>query len=268
MLSAPLTGQVIVVIGGTTGLGFSAARAFLAAGATGVVVTGRSQQSAESAVEMLGSQAVSVVGDAATASHAADAISLALAQFGGFHGLYHVAGGSGRRLGDGPLHEVTDAGIEATLALNLQSVIFSNRAAVQQFLKQGTGGAILNIGSVLGWSPSPNFFATHVYAAAKSAVIGFTKSIASYYAPQGIRANVLAPALVETPMAQRAAGDAKIQAFIKTKQPLEGGRIGQPADLDAAAVYFMSPGAAFTTGQVLAVDGGWSVSEGQIPAHE
>jgi NAD(P)-dependent dehydrogenase (short-subunit alcohol dehydrogenase family) len=268
MLSAPLTGQVIVVIGGTTGLGFSAAQAFLAAGAAGVVVTGRSAESAAAALEILGSRAASVVGDAVTPSHAREAILLAVSRFGGFHGLYHVAGGSGRRMGDGPLHEVTDAGIEATLALNLQSVIVSNRAAVQQFLKQGTGGAILNIGSVLAWWPSPKFFATHVYAAAKSAVIGFTKSIASYYAPQGIRANVLAPALVETPMAQRAAGDARIQAFIKTKQPLDGGRIGQPSDLDAAAVYFLSPGAAFTTGQVLAVDGGWSVSEGQSPGHE
>ena len=72
--------------------------------------------------------------------------------------------------------------------------------------------------------------------------------------------NVLAPALVETPMAQRAAGDEAIMAFIKTKQPLDGGRIGQPADLDAAAVYFMSDGARFATGQVLAVDGGWCVS--------
>ena len=121
------------------------------------------------------------------------------------------------------------------------------------------------MGSVLGWSPSPQYFTTHVYAAAKSAVIGFTKSIAACYAPHGIRANVLAPALVETPMAKRAAGDEEILAFIRTKQPLDGGRIGRPSDLDAAAVYFLSPGSAFTTGQVLAVDGGWEVSEGQLP---
>jgi NAD(P)-dependent dehydrogenase (short-subunit alcohol dehydrogenase family) len=121
------------------------------------------------------------------------------------------------------------------------------------------------MGSVLGWSPSPRYFTTHVYAAAKSAVIGFTKSIAASYAPHGIRANVLAPALVETPMAKRAAEDDEILAFIRTKQPLDGGRIGQPSDLDAAVVYFLSPGSAFATGQVLSVDGGWTVTEGQVP---
>lgn len=265
MLPPPLTGKVIVIIGGTTGLGFSAAQAFLAAGANGLVITGRNEKSAAKALSALGDKAAAVTGDAAMPGHADEAISLAVARYGGFDGLYHVAGGSGRRMGDGPLHEVSDTGIRATLSLNLESLILSNRAAVQQFLKQGTGGAILNLGSVLGCSPSSHFFATHVYAAAKSAVIGFTQSIASYYAPHGIRANVLAPALVETPMAQRAAGDASILAFVKTKQPLDGGRIGQPADLDAAAVYFLSPGSSYTTGQVLAVDGGWSVSEGQIP---
>ena len=64
-------------------------------------------------------------------------------------------------------------------------------------------------------------------------------------------------------MAQRAAHDAAILSFIKTKQPLDGGRIGQPSDLDAAAAYFLSDASNFTTGQVLAVDGGWSISEGQ-----
>ena len=118
--------------------------------------------------------------------------------------------------------------------------------------------------SVLGFAPSRHYFATHAYAAAKSAVIGFTKSAASFYAPMGIRMNVLAPALVATPMSQRAQGDADVLAFISTKQPLDGGRIGQPGDLDAAAVYFMSDDSRFVTGQVLAVDGGWSVSDGQV----
>jgi NAD(P)-dependent dehydrogenase (short-subunit alcohol dehydrogenase family) len=65
-------------------------------------------------------------------------------------------------------------------------------------------------------------------------------------------------------MAQRAAQDAEILAYIHTKQPLDGGRIGKPTDLDQAACYFMSDGSCFTTGQVLAVDGGWSISEGQF----
>ena len=64
-------------------------------------------------------------------------------------------------------------------------------------------------------------------------------------------------------MAVRAANDENILSFIKTKQPLDQGRIGQPTDLDGLAVYFMSESSKFTTGQTVAVDGGWSISEGQ-----
>jgi NAD(P)-dependent dehydrogenase (short-subunit alcohol dehydrogenase family) len=118
------------------------------------------------------------------------------------------------------------------------------------------------MGSVLGFSPSPDFFASHVYAATKSAVIGFTQSLASHYAKDDIRANVIAPALVESPMSQRALGNEAIMEFIQRKQPLDGGRIGCPEDLDEAAVFFLSDASRFVTGQVLAVDGGWSVTEG------
>jgi NAD(P)-dependent dehydrogenase (short-subunit alcohol dehydrogenase family) len=261
-VQALLAGKSLVVIGGTTGLGLSAARAFVEAGAR-VTVVGRRPASAVSAQEQLGPVAHAIAADACHPATAPRAIEETLSRFGRFDGLYHVAGGSGRRLGDGPLHELTDEGWHATLDLNLTSLMFSNRAAVRQFLAQGTGGSILNMSSVLGWSPSPRFFATHAYAATKAAVIGFSKAAAACYADRDIRINVLAPALVETPMSQRAVGDEAIQRFIKTKQPLDGGRIGQPADLDAAAVYFMSDGARFTTGQVLSIDGGWTLSEGQ-----
>ena len=116
--------------------------------------------------------------------------------------------------------------------------------------------------SVLGLSPSPKHFATHAYAAAKAAIIGLTKSAAAHYAPQNIRINAIAPALVDTPMSKRAKGDDAIMNFIKNKQPLDGGRIGAPDDLDGAAVFLMSDAAKFITGQVLAIDGGWTVSEG------
>jgi NAD(P)-dependent dehydrogenase (short-subunit alcohol dehydrogenase family) len=159
------------------------------------------------------------------------------------------------------LHEISDEGWAHTLNKNLTSLFYSNRAAAQQFLKQGTGGTVLNMGSVLGFSPSTKFFSTHAYASAKAAIVGLTKSAAAYYAPQNIRFNVVAPALVATPMSQRAQGDEAILNFIKAKQPLDGGRIGQPDDLDSAAVFFMSDESRFVTGQVLAVDGGWSVSE-------
>jgi NAD(P)-dependent dehydrogenase (short-subunit alcohol dehydrogenase family) len=258
-----LTGKTIVVIGGTTGLGLSAARAFVENGAR-VAVVGRNPASVTAAQKELGKSGLAFSADAIDPATAPRAIEMAVREFGGFDGLYHVAGGSGRKMGDGPLHEMTDEGWRATMDLNLTSLAYSNRAAVRQFLSQGKGGSILNMGSVLGWSPSPRYFATHAYTAAKSAIIGFTKSIAAYYADKDIRCNVLAPALIETPMSERAARNETIHSYVKTKQPLDGGRIGQPSDLDAAAVYFMSDASRFTTGQVLAVDGGWCVSEGQI----
>lgn len=257
-----LHNKVIVIVGGTTGLGLSAARACVDAGGC-VVVVGRAAASAEAAAEALGDRGRAVVGDAVDSATAERAIDAAIEAFGDFHGLYHVAGGSGRSQGDGPLHELTDEGIDFTLRLNLTSLIYANRAAVRRLLALGHGGTILNMGSVLGFSPSPEHFTTHVYAAAKSAIVGFTQSCAARYAPDNIRFNVLAPGLVETPMAQRAAQNPTIQQFIRTKQPLDGGRIAQPDDLDAAAVYFLADASRFVTGQVLAVDGGWCVSEGQ-----
>ncbi len=254
----------IVVIGGTTGLGLSAAKAFVQEGAQ-VIVVGRDADNARLAEAQLQGKGIALSGDATNPATAITAIERCQAEFGGFDGLYHVAGGSGRRYGDGPLHQLTLDGWNYTFALNLSALMLSNQAAVQAFLAQGTGGTILNMGSVLGFSPSPVYFSTHAYAATKSAIIGFTRSIAAFYAPNNIRINVLAPALVETPMAQRAAQDDLILSFIKTKQPLDGGRIGQPDDLDGAAVYFLSDASLFTTGQVLSVDGGWSVSEGQLP---
>ncbi|KAB7729272.1 SDR family oxidoreductase [Rudanella paleaurantiibacter] len=257
-----LTDKRIVIIGGTTGMGLSAAQAFVREGAR-VVVVGRNPESCTAAEAQLDGNGLAMSGDAADPKTAVTAIDLCQNIFGGFDGLYHVAGGSGRRFGDGPLHELTLEGWNATIQLNITSLMLSNQAAVRAFREQGQGGSILNMGSVLGHSPSPKHFVTHAYAAAKSAVIGFTRSIAAYYAADNIRVNALLPALVETPMSQRATTDEAIMSFVKTKQPLEGGRIGQPNDLDGAAVYFLSDQSRFTTGQILAIDGGWDLSEGQ-----
>ena len=257
-----LTGKSIVIIGGTSGIGLAAALEFKKNGAN-IVVSGK-PDSAKDALRILGKDIPLVEGDSTNVLFAKESIELCISKYGRLDGLYHVAGGSGRKLGDGPLHELTLDGWQKTIDLNLTSLMLSNQAAIKQFLKQKSGGSILNISSVLAFAPSSNHFSTHAYAAAKSAVIGFSKSIASYYAPQNIRVNVLAPALVDTPMATRAMGNEEIQSYIKTKQPLDGGRVSFPSDLTGIACYFMSDQSKFTTGQVIAVDGGWSITDGQL----
>jgi NAD(P)-dependent dehydrogenase (short-subunit alcohol dehydrogenase family) len=260
-----LEGKTIVVIGGTSGIGLAGAKAFVREGAR-IVVVGRNDENGRKARGELGENALVMAGDATHPETAEKAIAAAVERFGGCDGLYHVAGGSGRKMGDGPLHEITDEGWHFTLDLNMTSVFYSNRAATRHFLSKEKAGVILNLGSILGLSPSAKYFATHAYAAAKASMAGFVKSCAAYYAPRNIRFNLLVPALVNTPMSQRAMANDEIMRFIATKQPLDGGRVGAPEDLDQAAVFFMSDAAKFVTGQVLAVDGGWSVTEGQIAA--
>lgn len=256
-----------MIVGGTGGLGLSAAKACISAGAS-VVVVGRDEQRADDAQKQLGERSRAYVGDAMESSTPAAAIELAVETFGRLDGLYHVAGGSGRRRGDGPLDEITDEGWRFTLGLNLTSLFYSNRAAARQFLAQGTPGSVLNMGSVLDHSPAPRHFATHTYATTKAATVGLTRAAAACYARQNIRFNVVAPALVATPLAGRAMGDEQIMQYVATKQPLDGGRIGTPEDLDAAVVYFLSDQSKFVTGQVLYVDGGWTVTEGQYAKDE
>ncbi len=249
-------------MGGTTGMGLSSAVALVNEGAR-VVVIGRNNESCEKAKVILGKGNIVISGDASNPETIEEAITAAHQSFGTITGLFHVAGGSGRKFGDGPLHELTLEGWNKTLELNLTSLMLSNKAIINYFLEHKISGVILNMGSVLGFSPSPKFFVTHAYAAAKSAIIGFSKSIASYYASHNIRINVIAPSLFSTPMAKRAIEDDEIGAFLKTKQPLDGGRPGISEDLNNAVLLFLSPSSKFITGQVLAVDGGWSISEGQ-----
>jgi NAD(P)-dependent dehydrogenase (short-subunit alcohol dehydrogenase family) len=261
MNSPCLAGKVIVLVGGTSGIGLSAARVFLVEGAR-LVVLGRDDDFAEIAHRELGEAARVLRGDAGDPADSDKAIAVAVEAFGRLDGLYHVAGGSGRRQGDGPLESVTDAGWDFTLRQNLNSVFYSNRAAVRQFLRQGSSGSVLNLSSVLAYAPSPTHFATHAYAAAKAGILGLTTAAAAHYAGSNIRFNALAPGLVATPMSERAQADRVVMEFIARKQPLDGGRIARPEDLDAAAVFFLSDASRFVTGQVLAVDGGWSFSEG------
>ncbi|WP_296704723.1 SDR family NAD(P)-dependent oxidoreductase [Algoriphagus sp.] len=252
----------IVIIGGTSGIGLASAIALQKEGAN-LILVGLDEESCDQAKNVLPGNHKIICGDARAEGLAKSAVKECLDQFGDFNGLFHVAGGSGRKFGDGPLHELTLEGWNQTLSLNLTSLMLSNQAAIQTFLELGHGGSILNLGSVLAFSPSPKYFVTHAYAAAKAAIEGLTVSTAAFYAPQNIRINVLAPALVETPMSQRAMTNEEIISFSKSKMPLGGGRVGKVSDLTDAAIFFLSDSSSFTTGQVLHIDGGWHLTEGQ-----
>ena len=260
-----LENKKIVIIGGTTGIGFSAARQCINEGAS-VVIVGL-DKTGDKQLETLPSSSVhSIIDDATDPETAVKAIETCVSRFGGFDAMYHVAGGSGRKFGDGPIHDINEDGWMKTLHWNLDSLMYSNRAAIKFFMKEKQAGVILNMSSVLGFSPSPHFFSTHAYAASKSAIIGLSTSMASYYAPYNIRVNVIAPGLVESPMSTRAMESTAIMKFISTKQPLDGGRVAHPEDLDGTAVFLLSDRSALITGQVIAVDGGWTVTEGQFPS--
>lgn len=194
-----------------------------------------------------------------TKPEAADrAVEQCLAQHGRIDALFHVAGASGRSHGDGPLDECTDEGWRFTIDANLTTAFHTTRAVLRQMMRQRCG-AILLTSSVLATSPERQRFATHAYAAAKGAVISMGRAMAAYYAPNGIRVNVIAPGLVRTPMSLRAQSDNEILNWMKVKQPLAGDLL-DASEIAKAALFLLSDESRHITGQVIQVDAGWSVS--------
>ena len=257
-----LKNKRVLIVGGTSGIGLATARRFLQEGARLVVAgldAGNSHE-LQGDIRFLGC-------DATSESQVESLFNDAIQHLGGIDILYHVAGISGRKHGDGSLHECTEAGWRVTLDANLKSVFLANRAAVRQFLKQSSAGTILNMASILALAPSPRFFDTVAYAAAKGGVIAMSRQAAARYAADKIRVNILAPGLIDSPMAARAVHEPAIAAFLQSKQPLGPGP-GTLDDCAEAALYLCSDEARFITGAVLPIDGGWSISDGQYAPTE
>lgn len=254
-MSTRLASKRCLIVGGTSGMGLATAERFLAEGAR-LVVAGLTTEP-ESVRRLSGVHFIAC--DASQPAEVEKLFQQTIAQLGGLDVLYHVAGSSGRRHGDGSLHECSDDGWQLTLDANLKSTFLTNRAAVRYFLANKQPGVILNMGSVTALFPSPRFFDTCAYAASKGGVIAMSRLAAARYAVDGIRVNVLAPGLIDTPMSTRAVGDPAIMEFLRAKQPLAGGP-GKPDDCSAAAVFLCSDEARLITGAVLPVDGGWSVT--------
>ena len=251
----------VCLITGSTGIGAHTARLAAREGASLFVVS-LDEESCRALAEEIGCGYH--VADLTRSGEVAEAVESCLARFDRIDALFNVAGVSGRKFGDGPVHECSEEGWEITMETNVKSVFLMCRAVVRRMLEQPVGesgirGSILNMASVLAFSPEPKFFATHAYAASKSAIIGLTSSMAAYYAPSKIRVNAIAPGLTRTPMSLRAQQNHDLLEFMKTKQPLSEDLI-EADDVARAAVFLLSDDTRNITGEVVSVDAGWRMS--------
>jgi NAD(P)-dependent dehydrogenase (short-subunit alcohol dehydrogenase family) len=255
-------GDRVVVVTGSTGIAAAGATTAAARGAR-VFIIGVDRASCAELVGTItagGGDCSAAVADLTHESEAEAAFSACLREYGTIDGLFAVAGASGRRFGDGPLHDIPLAGWDATFRVNGVPAFVAAREAIRAMRSAGRGGSVVLVSSVLAAHPSPRLFPTHAYAAVKGAANAFVKTTASYYAPDRIRVNAIAPGLVATPMAQRAASDPETISFARRKQPLVGGFL-DAGDVANAAVFLLSDLARAITGQVIEVDGGWGVTE-------
>jgi NAD(P)-dependent dehydrogenase (short-subunit alcohol dehydrogenase family) len=196
-----------------------------------------------------------VVVDVGDSESVERSIDTACSKSGRLDILVCAAGVVGSKYGDGPAGECREEGWDHVMNVNLKGVWRCCRFGIPAMLKSG-GGSIVTISSVTSICPPTEFFRSHAYITSKGGVITLTKAIAAYYGGQGIRANVIAPGMIDTPMSKRMQGIPEIMEYLEDRQPL--GRLGMPEDIATAALFLASDESRFVTGTVLPVDGGWS----------
>ena len=245
--------KVAVVTGGGTGIGAAIARRFASEGAQ-VAITGRRKETLErvvSAIERVGGRALALPGSVTDEGDIRRAVEATLRAFDRIDVLVNNAG---NLFHAGWLHEMPDRVWNDTIDVFLTGVFRFSRAVIPHMLEQG-GGSILNISTVSALKANPGFPA-HAYAAAKAGVNMLTKTVAIQYAQRGIRCNAICPAGVNTPGVADVTSDPAQLAAWEAVHPV--GRIAKPEEIAAAAVYFASDESVWTTGSILAVDGGVS----------
>ena len=244
-----LTGKVAVVTGASKGIGSAIAKALAAEGASVVVNYASSKEGADRVVDEIskaGGQAVAVGGDVSKAAEAQGIIAAAIQHFGKLDvlvnnsGVYEFA----------PIEQITEEHFHRHFNINVLGLLLVTQAAVKHL---GEGGSIINIGSLIARSPMAN---GSVYGATKGAVDVITVSLAKELGARKIRVNSLNPGLVATEgNASMRGPESEMEKMLVAQTPL--GRVGQPDDIAAAAVFLASDDARWITGERLFASGGY-----------
>ena len=243
-----LEGKVAIVTGASRGIGFAVAKAYACEGAR-VAVCGSREETAQKAVQELqklcpGAQLLPVGVDVSDGEAIRAMVARVMERWGKIDILVNNAGVTGAK----PIFDMTDEDFESMIDINLTGPFKCTRE-VAKVMKQ-TGGCIINTSSLVGTYASRMQTA---YVASKFGINGLTKACARELGPYGIRVNAVAPGVVQTDMVAQSV-DGQMLAALKGMTPL--GRVAQPDELAGAYVYLASDAASFTTGAILAVDGG------------
>lgn len=250
-----LAGKVGLVTGGTSGIGRDTAVLFAQAGAK-VVVAGRRQAEGEHTVDLIrsaGGEGLFVQTDVSNATEVEAMIQKAVERFGRLDLAFNNAGVEGVWA---PIIKQSEEDFDRTISVNLKGSWLCLKYEIKQMLKQGAGGAIVNMASIMGLVGSATAAA---YSASKHAVIGLTKTAALETARSGIRINAVCPAAVESEMSQRLFGATHVHKYVLSCHPM--GRFAKPREVAEAVVWMCSSHASFMTGQTLVLDGGFMAGQ-------
>jgi NAD(P)-dependent dehydrogenase (short-subunit alcohol dehydrogenase family) len=250
-MTTELEGKVALVTGGTSGIGRDTAVLFAKAGAK-VVVAGRREPEGNETIELIratGNDALFVKADVSKATEVETLVQKTVDQFGRLDFAFNNAGIEGVLA---PIIRQSEEDWDRTIDINLKGVWLCLKYEIRQMLKQGGGGAIVNMASITGLVGAVGAAA---YSASKHGVIGLTKTAALENAKSGIRINAVCPGFTETPMAERIFRVPAARKYILSCHPI--GRLGRPAEIAEAVVWMCSDRASFMTGQSLVLDGGF-----------
>jgi NAD(P)-dependent dehydrogenase (short-subunit alcohol dehydrogenase family) len=247
-VNARFAGKVVVVIGGNSGIGFAAAKAFAREGAR-VVLTGRNADTLLSAGEEIGASALPIQSDIADLGQIGALMGEIQTRFGRIDTLF-VNAGIGAFL---PIEQVTERDWEQIIGVNLKGVFFTVQKALPMMQR---GGSIVITSSIGGRMGIPT---NSVYAASKAGVRALGRNFAAELVERGIRVNVVSPGCVETPIINRTPG-LPPEAIPALRQEMINNtpmrRLGEPEEVARAALFLASDEASFITGIDMLVDGG------------